>query len=192
MDLTTTVPDEEYKQLIGDKYRYDRILWTMIDELAAATNTRFSKILLFGFSGGAQFAQRLLYVDPDRLTAVSLGAPSYVTLPDTGTNWWTGIGDFEHRFGKPADLEAMRRVPVQLLCGSEDDLDIDIYSPTEMGMDAARYAAYGRTRQQRLQTLREAYAALGMETEAALIPGAAHAFAPLLEASKPFFERFLA
>lgn len=191
MNLATSVPDEEYKQLIGDRLRYDHVVWAMADELAAATGTRFSKVLLFGFSGGAQFAQRLLYVDPGRLAAVSLGAPSYMTLPTRERNWWTGIGDFERLFGKTVDFDALRRVPIQLLCGTEDDLDFEIYSPAEMGIGAEAYGAYGRNRKQRLFALRDAYARLGIESETQLVEGAAHAFAPLAEASKPFFERCL-
>jgi pimeloyl-ACP methyl ester carboxylesterase len=191
MDLSTAAPDEEYKQLIGEHVRFDAVLWAMVEELAAATGTRFTKVLLFGFSGGAQFAQRLFYVDPARLDAVSLGAPSYVTLPDRDADWWTGLRDFEARFGKRVDFEAMRRVPVQLLCGDEDNLDVDIYTPAEMGIDDAAYAAYGRNRLERLAVLRDAYAGLGIASEMTLVPGAGHAFGPLLEASKPFFEQVL-
>lgn len=191
LDLTETVPDEAYKQLIGDTVRYDRLLWTMVEDFGAVTGTRFTKLLLFGFSGGAQFAQRLLYVDPDRLDAVSLGAPSYVSLPDPTRDWWTGIGDFENRFGKPVDLDAVRDVPIQLLCGSADDLDCDIYRADEMGLDAVAFDEYGRNRQQRLGVLRDAYAQLGIESETGLVEGVGHAFGPLLEASKPFFERIL-
>lgn len=191
LDLTVSVPDEEYKQLIGDKIRYDQVIWSMVEEFAAVTGTRFSRVLLFGFSGGAQFAQRLLYVDPGRLDAVSLGAPSYVTLPDPGMGWWTGIGDVEQRFGKPVDLDAVRRVPVQLSCGSEDRLDFEIYRPDEMGLDADGYARYGRNRRDRLFMLHDAYAQAGIASEIALVEGAGHAFGPLLEASKPFFERVL-
>jgi pimeloyl-ACP methyl ester carboxylesterase len=192
MDLATTVPDEEYKQLIGDKVRFDHVLWAMVGELAAATATRFSKLLLFGFSGGAQFAQRLLYVDPERIDAVSLAAPSYVTLPDSATGWWAGLGDFEARFGKPVDFEAMRRVKIQLLCGGADDQPVDIYGAEEAGVDPPAWAAIGRNRLQRLATLRDAYTRRGIASETEIVPGAAHAFGPLLEASKPFFERLLA
>ncbi|MHA6766259.1 alpha/beta hydrolase family protein [Sphingobium ummariense] len=191
LDLTTRVPDEEYKQLVGDRVRYDRLLWAMVEELAAITTTRFSRILLFGFSGGAQFAQRLLHVDPGRLDGVALGAPTYVTLPDRDRGWWSGIGDFERLFGKPLDFEAMRSVPVQLLCGSADELDCDIYDAEEMGLDAAAYAGYGRNRQQRIAVLARAWARMGIPTEQVRIEGAGHAFLPLLEASKPFFERIL-
>ncbi len=192
LDLDTVVPDEEYKQLIGDTLRYDHVLWAMVDELSAATQTQFTSIFLFGFSGGAQFAQRLLYLDASRITAVSLGAPSYVTLPDPQHDWWTGMGDFEARFGQPADMEALRRLPIQLLCGAEDNLDFEIYSAAEMGMDERAYAAYGRNRQQRIMKLRDAYAHIGVDCDFALVPSAAHSFGPLLEASKPFFRQHLA
>lgn len=191
MDLDTSVPDEEYKQIVGDRLRYDHILWAMVDELSAAVRTRFSRILLFGFSGGAQFAQRLLYVDPDRLAAVALGAPSYVTLPTERWGWWSGLGDFQSVFGRPVDWPALRQVPVQIQCGTEDMLDCAIYSAEEMGVDAAAYAAFGRNRLDRARLLQDHYAAVGMTSHLDLIPGAAHAWSPHVEVAKPFFESVL-
>lgn len=191
LDLNARVPDEDYKQLVGDGIRYDLLLWAMVAELSAIVSTRFTRILLFGFSGGAQFAQRLLHVDAGRLDAVALGAPTYVTLPDADHGWWTGIADFERLFGKPVELEAMRRVPIQLLWGSRDDLDCDIYDAGEMKLDDAAYAAYGRNRAQRVATLAQAWARIGIKAELMQVDGAGHVFAPLLEASKPFFECIL-
>ncbi|MES2497222.1 MAG: hypothetical protein V4618_14010 [Pseudomonadota bacterium] len=191
MDLDMAVPDEEYKQLVGDRLRYDRIVWAMVEELSAVVRTRFSKILLFGFSGGAQFAQRLLYVDPGRLAAVALGAPTYVTLPSTAWDWWSGLGDFESVFGKAVDWDALRRVPVQLQCGTEDRLDCDIYSAREMAMDASDFAAYGRTRIERIAVLQRHYEGTGIPSRIAMIPGAAHAWLPHVETAKPFFETIL-
>lgn len=191
MDLDMAVPDEEYKQLVGDRLRYDHILWAMVAELAAAAGTRFSSILLFGFSGGAQFAQRLHYVDPGRLAAVALGAPTYATFPTPIWNWWSGIGDFERIFGKPVDWDAMRRVPVRIQCGTEDRLDCDTYSAEEMGLDAAAFAALGRTRIERAHRLQAEYERLGLRSRIVTIDGAAHAWSPHVEAAMPFFEAVL-
>lgn len=191
MDLDTAVPDEGYKQLVDERWRYDHVLWAMVEELSAAVRTRFSTVLLFGFSGGAQFAQRLLYVDPDRLAAVALGAPSYVTLPSDRWDWWSGLGDFERLFGRPIDWPALRRVPVHIQCGTEDRLDCAIYSAEEMGLDAAALAALGRTRIDRARLLQEQYEHAGMASQLMLIPGAAHAWVPHVEAAKPFFEKLL-
>lgn len=192
MDLDSSVPDEEYKQLVGDRLRYDEIVWAMVEELSSVVRTRFSKVLLFGFSGGAQFVQRLLYVDPARLAAVALGAPTYVTLPSMNWNWWSGLGDFQSVFGRAVDWDAVRRVPVQLQCGTEDRLDCDIYSAGEMGMDALTYATYGRTRIERVQLLQRHYERVGVSSRIAMIPGAAHSWSPHVEAAKPFFEQIIA
>ncbi len=188
MDLDTSVPDEGYKQLVDERWRYDHVVWAMVAELSEAVRTRFSAILLFGFSGGAQFAQRLLYVDPDRLAGVALGAPSYVTLPSERWGWWSGLGDFERLFGKPVDWPALRRVPVHIQCGTEDRLDCAIYSAEETGLDAAAHAALGRTRIDRARLLQDQYDRAGMASRLTLIPGAAHAWGPHVEAAKPFFE----
>nr|WP_053000115.1 hypothetical protein [Sphingomonas sp. Y57] len=191
MELDMSVPDEGYKQLVDDRWRYDHILWAMVDELSAAARTRFSAVLLFGFSGGAQFAQRLLYVDPGRLAAVALGAPSYVTLPSERWRWWSGLGDFQRLFGKPVDWPALRRVPVHIQCGTEDRLDCAIYSAEEMGLDAAAHDAFGRNRIDRARLLHEQYGREGVASRLTLISGAAHAWGPHVEVAKPFFEEQL-
>lgn len=191
LDLDDDAPDEAYKQLVGRTVRYDRVIWSMVDELAAITDTRFTRIVLFGFSGGAQFAQRLLYVSPHRLNGVSIAAPTYLTLPDRSAGWWTGLADFEMRFGHEVDFAAMRQVSIQLLCGSDDVLDCDVYRRDELGLHPARWSAYGRNRRQRIDALRRAYAHIGIEAEQDIVQGASHAFAPLLEASKPFIARVL-
>lgn len=191
LDLAVGAPDEEFKQLAGETLRYDQVIWAMVAEFERASGTRFDRILLFGFSGGGQFAQRLLYVDPQRIHAAAIAAPTYVTLPDAGVPWWGGLGNFEDLFGKPPQLDALRRVPVQLLCGELDAFPCHTYRPEEFGLDAAGYAAYGANRPQRLETLRQAWSALGVACESVTVPGAGHALAPLLEASKPFFERCL-
>lgn len=191
LDLERSVPDEEYKHLNGEKIRFDTALWAMIEEFSEAVGMRFDRIFLFGFSGGAQFAQRLPYVDADRLSGVVLGAPTYVTLPDHGWNWPTGLADFEGIFGKPPAWDGLRRLNHVILCGSQDNQPIAIYGQDELGVDPETFAAYGRDRLDRAAMIERKYRHIGIPVESARIDGAGHAWRPLLRAAKPYLRGWL-
>lgn len=71
--------------------RYDSILLDMIDCVAAewgSVDTRTFAIV--GFSGGGQFVHRFFYLYPERVHAVSIGAPGRAT-PLVDKPWPEGI-----------------------------------------------------------------------------------------------------
>lgn len=192
MNLADPVPDEQYKYLVGEQLRYDIALLSMIDEFSAITGTSFSEVLMFGFSGGAQFAHRFFYVHPGALSGLSIGSPGFITLTTTEHDWWLGLRNLKALFGVELDEEAMRCVPVQLICGADDNIDYEIYSRQELGMDAPAYRGYGKNRIQRINALRRAYDEIGVSSELALVPQAKHELMPIAKAAKPFFDRCLA
>lgn len=191
LDLDRGVPDEEYKQLTGETLRYDLAFWAMVDELSHATGVRFERIFVFGFSGGAQFAQRLPLVWAERLAGVVMGAPTYVTLPDARWRWPTGLAGFGEHFDRLPALEAMRSLPQAALCGTADDAPIRTYSREELGLDAQAFAAFGSNRIERLDALRRAYTDLGLPIECHHVEGAGHAWQPILRRAKPILGAWL-
>jgi poly(3-hydroxybutyrate) depolymerase len=175
-----------YKYLREPTLRYDDILLDIIAEVGARWQVRFDRFALFGFSGGAQFANRFLLLRPERLWAASLGAPGSVTLLDDSRQWWVGIGNIEERFGIALNLDALRRVPVQLLVGSAD-LDTSEITHREGGrnwMPGANDA--GASRPERLAALHRSLSAAGVDVIHEVIVGAAHEAAPVVERAKPF------
>lgn len=60
------------------------------------------------------------YLHPDRLAAVSISAPGRPTFLDWEKDYYWGVKDWKELFGTEIDLEAMRKVPVQILVGGED------------------------------------------------------------------------
>lgn len=110
-----------YKAIDHAGVRYDEVLLSMVDEVAHRWPVATDTFFLHGFSGGGQFANRFALLHPERLAAVSIGAPGQVTLPDPTRPWWRGVADLEQRFGTAYDAAAFARVPVQVVVGSLDD-----------------------------------------------------------------------
>ncbi|CAN7623575.1 hydrolase [Variovorax sp. LjRoot175] len=163
-----------FKQLIEADIRYDRILLDMVAEVGEKFDCDFNRFALFGYSGGGQFANRFALLHPERLWAVSIGAPGSVTQIDPQQGWWVGTQDFDTRFGKPLDLEALRRVPVHMVAGKAD---IETWEITHRPggkhfMPGANDA--GPTRPERLQTLRRSFEAAGVQVVFDLLDNVPH------------------
>ncbi|PWY96193.1 poly hydrolase [Aspergillus sclerotioniger CBS 115572] len=112
---------DSYKVLRSATLRSDLALLAILDEVATIwPGIDTEKIFLAGFSGGGQFAHRFLYIHPERLAAVSVGAPGRVTMLDQGLAWPSGIADVEGIFGRGLNKDLIRQVQIQLVIGSED------------------------------------------------------------------------
>jgi pimeloyl-ACP methyl ester carboxylesterase len=188
-----TDPDDlhSFKFLSAEGIRYDLVVLGMVDEVARRAPIVTEKFLLHGFSGGGQFAHRFLYVHPDRLRAVSIGAPGRLTLLDDSTPWWLGTEDFAEVFGAAPDIEAIRRVPVQLVVGDQDVDESEINNQYDSnwvpGLDKQ-----GRTRIERLRTLERNFAGHGIETRFDLVAGVEHEGEQVLGHVCDFFRSVLA
>ena len=163
-----------YKFIEYRGIRYDEILLAMVAEVSERYGLTPAPFLMFGYSGGAHFAHRFFYLHADRLLAVSIGAPGMVTLLDPTLPWWRGTADFEAIFGRPPALGDMRRVAVQMVVGTEDKdtWEITIEPGSRFWMEGANDA--GRTRIDRLETLRRNFEAAGIAVRFDLVPGVAH------------------
>lgn len=180
-----------YKYLAEGKLRYDLMLLRMIDKVAARYQVSFSRVGMFGFSGGAHFVHRFMLLHPTRLTAAAICAPGSVTLLDNERDWWVGTSDVAQRFGVQLDLPALRQVAVHLSVGR---LDRETWEITHQPggrywMDGANDA--GATRPERLAALRRSLEGAGVTVEFEEIPGAAHSFVHIEANSRAFLWRHL-
>lgn len=179
---------DHYKYLRTGAVRYDEVVLDMTAEVAERYQLDVGRFALFGFSGGAHFAHRFLYVWPQRLSALVVAAPGSVTLPDTRHRWWAGLADFEERFGRPVDWEALRRVPVHVAVGVLDtDTSGTVQTPDHPnwveGADVA-----GRSRVDRARSLGEHLRRAGVEAGYEELPGAGHEVGPAVGAAIRFLE----
>jgi len=64
--------------------RFDLLLLAMLDEVADFwPGIQTEKVYMMGFSRGGQFIHRFLLLHPERLYAVSIGAPGRPTMLDS-------------------------------------------------------------------------------------------------------------
>jgi poly(3-hydroxybutyrate) depolymerase len=112
---------DSYKKLRSKSLSFDLVLLSILDEVGTRwPHIDTKKIFLMGFSGGGQFAQRFLYVHPERLSAVSIGAPGKVTLLDDQETWPKGIKNVQHVFDRSIDLSLITAVDIHMVVGSKD------------------------------------------------------------------------
>jgi poly(3-hydroxybutyrate) depolymerase len=187
--------DEDcYKFLLERGVRHDLVLNAMVDEVAAATGCDGSRFLLHGYSGGAQFVHRYLLLHPARVRAAAIGAPGTVTLIDDEVDWWGGVRDLHEQFGQALDLDALRRVPIQLVVGENDTevAPLRVQPPSRFWRsDAERLNA---NRIDRLQAFRRSLAQADVASEFELMPGLLHGEGdgPSIALAERFFAEVMA
>ena len=170
-----------YKLLSCDGVRYDQVLLSMVEDMTRRyPGVDGSRFFLFGHSGGGQFVNRFLLVHPERLTAVSIGAPGRPTFLNFEEDYFWGVRDFENWFDKPLNLEAVRKVPVQITVGELDNKFIG-ESP------------YGNCRVDRMKSLQKNLTENGVTAELQILPGLEHGDGEQerVDAAQNFFRNYL-
>ncbi|KAF2093501.1 poly hydrolase [Rhizodiscina lignyota] len=119
-----------YKLLRYQSLRSDIAFLDILDEVKVRwPGIATEKVFLVGFSGGGTFAHRFMYLHPERLHAVSVGAPGQVTMLDDGVKWPNGIKDVAEVFhGAVIDKAKIRELKIQLLVGGADN---EVHGGTE-------------------------------------------------------------
>lgn len=180
-----------YKMLRAGDLHYDAVMLDMIEEMRERYRVAGDKVMMYGFSGGGHFTHRFLYLHPERLLAASIGAPGVVTLLDFDHDFWVGVRDFEKVFGKKIDLEAIRRVAVQMVIGGADleTWEITITPEDAWWMPGADLA--GANRNDRMRSLKAGFERHGIKVRHDIVPGISHDDRELIAHVKAFFAEVL-
>lgn len=181
-----------YKRIAYRGIRYDLILLAMVEEVATTYRLDSGRFLLHGFSGGGQFAHRFFYLHPERLSAVSIGAPGVVTLLDPDKPWWVGTGGAAQVFGRDPDLAEMRKVPVQMVIGGDDIETWDVTVGPASGNWMEGINDSGETRIDRLRALQKNFKDHGISVRFDVVPGVEHIGYLVHPPVKDFFAEVLA
>jgi pimeloyl-ACP methyl ester carboxylesterase len=186
-------PDDlhNFKFLARDGLRYDQILLGIVAEVAERFPVSGERFVLYGFSGGGQFAHRFLYLHPERLEALTIGAPGRITQLDDSLPWWLGTKGMAEIFGQVPDLDAIRAVEIQMVVGGDDTETWEINNPGDANwMDGVELT--GDTRIERLHTLERNFAANGISARFDVVPGVGHSGIGVRAAVDPFIADVLA
>ena len=109
-----------------------------LDRMLIDVSHRFgidtSKINLFGFSGGAQFAHRYTLMRPSRVNRLVLMAAGWFTMPDPKTAYPLGLAASEVLADRSLDIEGLLACPTRVLVGGRD-IDSDASLKTGKRID---------------------------------------------------------
>lgn len=158
--------------------RADLALIRMLNELSLATGWDTSRIDMFGFSGGAQFAHRFAFAHPQRVRRLVLGAAGWYTMPDDTLPYPYGIADASGLDAVRLNTVAAARLPTLVLIGERDDRADD----EELNRSQVICGSQGLTRLQRAQSWTQAMntfaADRGEPEQVSLVtlPGVDHSF----------------
>lgn len=181
---------DSYKFVKYHTIRFDEILLSMISEIEEKYRVYSQKFFLHGFSGGGHFVHRFLYLHPERLLGISIGAPGMITYLDSTRPWHIGTQNFKDVFGVELNIEAIKKVPVHMVIGSKDTETWEINvknGPYWMeGVDR-----FGATRIERLKGLQLNYSEVGMDVTFDTVPGVGHEGFKLLDAVKDYFKQLI-
>ena len=180
-----------FKYIIEDEIRYDEVLLNIIDEISPSLKYDFGKFLLFGYSGGGHFVHRFLYIHPERVLGVSIGAPGSVTLLDENKEWWVGVKNFAELFHKPLNVKALREVAVHLVVGKVDLETWEITHQPEGRYWQPGCNDAGMTRIERNTSLLNSLKENGVLAVQDIVPNVGHDGLKVLDHVKEFFLQVL-
>jgi pimeloyl-ACP methyl ester carboxylesterase len=114
-------PDYQRMGRHGRGKRADLALNMIVAEVATMTGARAEKFLLFGFSGGAQFAHRYLMANPHRVEKAVIAAAGWYTFPEATRRYPYGTRMSKKLPGVHFDAEEYLTVPITVMVGANDD-----------------------------------------------------------------------
>lgn len=175
-----------YQKVVLDKHQADRALIAALNDVADATGHDTTRIDLFGFSGGAQFAHRFAMLHPERFGRLVVCSAGWYTRPDAYEAYPYGLAPEPRsaRRGKRSNgprfrpnLRAFLDIPVLVLVG-ERDVERDLTLRKEPMLDRRQ----GLNRVERAKrwsdSLREVAGQIGATADARLqlLPDCGHSF----------------
>ncbi|MFQ5625061.1 MAG: ATP-binding cassette domain-containing protein [Methyloligellaceae bacterium] len=126
--------------------RSDLALLGIMDDVAKQTGHDTRRFLLYGHSGGGQFAHRFAMAYPDRVISVAVSAPGWFTFPSRRTPFPRGLNLEKTGLDLEFDSDRFLRVPMAV-CVGEADNKRDSALNTSANIDSQQ----GKTRHERGQ-----------------------------------------
>ncbi len=165
--------------------RFDLQLIAMIDDARERLRSDElkidKKVLITGFSASGMFANRFVFLHPERVKAAAIGSPGGWAIAPTAIfkekplRYPIGSGDIEKVSGEKFRIEKLRKVPLFIFLGAEDDNDSVIYGDSYEEADKDLiFELFGKTPVERWATSERLYKDAGLDAEFRLYPGVKH------------------
>lgn len=174
----------QYQQLEDPRtgVRSDLALLDIVDAVGRLTPIAAEKILLFGYSGGAQFAHRFVMAHPNRVASAVLVGAGWYTFPDFAERYPYGLDTEAAGCDLKLSIDAACAVPQHLFVG-----DLDVERDSSLRQSKRLDRMQGRTRIERgrrwIEAIREY--SRGEQTAARItfstLSGVAHSFVASVE-----------
>lgn len=179
---TLTTGKKEYRRL-------DLQLVAMIDDARARMKKlglEFDrKVLLNGFSASGMFAGRFTFLHPKRVKAAAVGSPGGWPIAPASEfkgkalRYPIGTGDLKALTGAKLDLKSLRKVPLFVFMGDEDENDSVVFRDSyEEEDERLMFELFGKTPVARWESSKALYREGGLNAEFKLYPGVAHTVTP--------------
>ncbi|WP_323776939.1 alpha/beta hydrolase [Leisingera sp.] len=197
--LAPLFPAEIDGENTGDDYKFltagGADYLTLMDLILAEALTRLGaaprQIWLFGFSGGAQFAQRYALFRAAQLDGLILAAPGGVTLLREDVDWWPGLRGAVQAVGAEPGFEALMTLRTAILVGAQDRAAGMVSRAVGTKFGARDAGLAGETRIDKARALHRSLSAHGAPVTYAELPGVGHKLAPCIEAAAAILRDWL-
>lgn len=157
----------QYQQLedVRTGLRSDLALLDILDAAKRLTDADHRKILLFGYSGGAQFAHRFAMAHPSRVASTVLVGAGWYTFPNEEDPYPYGLDTRRGGFALRLDAGAFARVPQHVIVG-----DLDVRRDSSLRRSKRLDRTQGLTRVERAQRWVRAMQAFAPKEQASVNP----------------------
>ena len=166
--------------------RFDLQLVRMIDDALAKfgkEKLKFDKrVLMLGWSASAMFVNRFTFLHPKRVKAAVIGSPGgwaiapVASFKEKTLRYPIGTSDFESILGEKLDLNNLRKVPLFMFLGEQDDNDSVIFRDSYGKEDEDLiFALFGKTPVERWDDSKKLYQDNKLNAEFRLYPNVKHA-----------------
>src|SRR5829696_5608712 len=171
--------------------RFDLQLVAIIDDARGRlrkSGLAFDKrVLVNGFSASGMFTNRFTFLHPDRVKAAAIGSPGgwpivpVASYKEKSLRYPIGLSDFTAVAGRNIDLKELRRVPLFIFLGDQDDNDSvpfdDSYDQEDRDLINP---LLGKMPVDRWEIARSLYKEAGLNAEFKLYPGVKHTVTPAM------------
>jgi len=178
--LAPTIPYGDWRdpsQLAGEVLGLQPQLATLLESVRAETGVAVGpRVLLFGFSRGAQAALRFAMLYPDNVQAVVACSAGTYTVPTATMKTSAGasisvplpygVADLEQRSGRGVDAARMSTVRFLIGVGANDNLEGDVPRQWDPFL--------GKDRVERAERFAASLAAMGMPAQVVVVPDTGH------------------